>query len=250
MKHLLILTFLFSLVACQDEKIRLEDTYGTKLVAIDYTKSDETWTVLVNYDIEGNISSLDSDRGEGSITFFNYNDSLISSIVTVDSEDNVTSKDSIVYLSGKLMHQRLKYSKNGVGELKLNKQETFEYDSQNRIIKATELYPFSNFTKIKTYVWGVENVDTVYTSSVDHFLLNEEIYEYDDRHNFREDFPIQYLSPYNWGDNNVTSFVGEDFAQQIEWTCNPCTREYIYNRDDFPVKITISSGVELLLTYE
>jgi len=248
MKNIVILLIATCFMACTKE---YEQSFGTKLISIE-NAIDNTLIESYFYSSDGQLSKIENVRSLKIRYEHKYhNDNLIEVATYRADQGKLIFRDSFSYNPNGTIQARYKFSINSGVDIPLSQIYEFEYDSKDRVSKKTSYHvKTEQYTSIKKYFWKGANIERV-----DHFdgagkLTYEFFYKYDDKANFIIGLPVKISNPIYWSENNVTEFRFNDYSHNVDWACNPCTAEYIYNLDNYPVSIKYNSGKSIRLYYE
>lgn len=232
-------------------KDEFEQTFGTKLVSIDYKDTYDSWVEDYSYSSNDELIRIE-DFGFGRKYEIEYQNTQMKQFTTyrMDS-DKLIFRDSILYNANGTIHAIYNFSINGGQNIPLNWIYEFEYDNDSKVSKkSTYFVKIGAYTSIEKYYWKKDNIERVEYCNGDEQLYYEYFYEYDDKINYQKGLPRAMSDPIRWSDNNMTEESWNDYVGNLDKICNPCIGEYIYNLDNYPVSIKYNWGREMKLSYE
>ena len=229
-----------------------EQSFGTKLVSIEYEANNDSWTENYSYLSNGELNMIEDFRSLGRRYEIDHQSSILNEYTTYRIDDEkLIFRDSILYNSNGTIQAIHNFSINLGEDLPLSWIYEYEYDNENKVFKkSTYFVRTQKYTSIEKYYWGEDNIKRVEYYNGDEELYYEYFYEYDDKVNYKNDFPTSISDPINWSENNVTKMNWNDYYGYLDIICRPCETEYKYNLDDYPVEIEYSWGGILKLKYE
>lgn len=249
MKKELILFLTICLISCSKDGI-YEDSYGKKLISIEYENNNDNELENYYYSPDGKLTKIEDFRSTGYRYEFYYENSKLKEYRTTRINDEQPFyKDSIVYNANgtiKAIHHFSLYS-----DKKLQISE-YDYNSDNQVIKKS-IYSVTGqkFTGIEKYFWENCNIVRVENYSGDgKVFFSEEFYKYDDKNNYKKELPTSISQPIYWGKNNITEMDWKEYNIIIDAFCKPCYWEYKYNLDNYPVWAKFNGGNALIIKYE
>ena len=166
-------------------------------------------------------------------------------------DNTLIFRDSILYDPNGNIQAIHNFSINSGENLPLTLIYEFEYNIQNRLSKkSTYFVNIGEYTSIEKFYWLGNNVVRTEYFNGEEELYYEYFYTYDDKLNYKKGLPIHITNPVNWSENNVVQMNYKDYVGNLDLLCGPCTSEYKYNLDHYPVSIKHNWGRELMLTYD
>ena len=166
-----------------------------------------------------------------------YRQFFISEVESYYSE-SLSYRDSLVYTNSRLDKiYREEFVNPHLPSLKYTIE--FEYNDERQIVKRK--FNFENIGVVSTedYVWENGNVISVisYDQNLNPNIRYE--YKYDTSHNFKNLIynNINIYDPITRSKNNIvemsTTYLGGNF---VDFECNPCKWEFVYNEYGLPIK--------------
>lgn len=251
MRRFTILIFGICLFSCSKDG-EFEDTYGTKLITIEYKVDTDSWLENYTYSSNDELIKIEDFHLLGRRCEITYLNNLVKEFFTYRIDNNkLIFRDSILYNANGTILAIYKFSINSGENLPLTWIYEFEYSNESRVSKkSTYFVNIGEYTSIEKYYWQGDNITRVEYYNGDELLYYEYFYEYDNKNNYQKERPTSISDPINWSNNNVTKMSYNDYLGNLDLLCRPCIYEYVYNLDNYPVSIKFNSGREMKLSYD
>ncbi|MCF6223293.1 MAG: hypothetical protein L3J34_06145 [Flavobacteriaceae bacterium] len=251
MKTITILFLVICFIACSNDQ-EVEQSYGTKLILIEYMEGDRNWIENYTYSSNDKLNIVEDFRSLGRRYEIEYQDKQIKEFSTYSIDKNeLIFRDSILYNSNGTIQAIYNFSINSGADLPLSTISEFEYNDQNKVSKkSTYFVTIEKYISIEKYYWSENNIEKVAYYNGDEELSYEFFYKYDDKVNYKKEMPVGISNPVNWSDNNVTEMNWIDYSGTLDLICAPCIAKYKYNLNNRPVSIKYNWGRKLILTYD
>ena len=251
MKNLSLLLLAFCISACTNNS-DIESSSGTRLVSIEISEFDKTWVEEYTYSANSELIQIEEIRPLAKTYTIEYENNKLKAYSTFTKDnDQLIFRDSILYNNNGTIMAIHKFSRSSEGNLTLDIIYEFEYDDENKLTTQSFYRPNSqNHFRIKRYYWAGDNIEKVEHLNAEEELYYEYFYKYDDKENYNKELPKGISDPINWCKNNVVEMDWIDYVGDLDLICKPCSSEYRYNLDDYPISIKHNWGSEMELRYE
>lgn len=251
MKKTVVLFFVICIISCSKDN-EIEQSSGTKLISIEYEDDNDSWKENYSYSSNDELIKIEDFRSLGRRYEIEYQNSQLKEYTTHRmDEEKLIFRDSIIYNSNGTIKAIHNFSINSGADLPLSWIYEYEYDNENKVSKkSTYFVTIQDYISFEKYYWNGDNIERAEYYNGDEELHYEYFYEYDDKINYKREFPTSISDPINWSENNVTEMNWNDYYGNLDLICRPCVAEYKYNLENHPVSIEFNWGRKMKLKYE
>lgn len=254
MKALFYLTCLWALYSSCSKDDNIQETNGTKLLAITYQERNDpnTWTQVYSYDTNGFLDTVEDQDSFGKVYQMKYQGNQLRQYTTFDVTDSrILARDSMAYNPNGTLRAIYTFELVSGAVLELNRIDEFKYSEEGNVLEKKSFSGTTGeITASEKYFWKNLNIERSEYFNNEGGLRIDVVSTYDTKMNYKKNIPIFSSEPANWSDNNVIKAGIMDYTGSINFACNPCITEYTYNLDDYPVSIKYENGAHLSLRYE
>lgn len=176
MKNLTILILATCTLSCSKN---VEDSYGTKLASIDYSKNNKSWTENYSYNSNSELYQIE-DLGTTYTRYeIQYENNRVKEFSTFRHNDGkLIFRDSIGYNENGTIKAIYNFSINSGEILSLSNIYEFAYNDENKVAKKSTYFVSSQkYHSIQKYFWKGDNIESVEHLNGDEELLYEYIYK-------------------------------------------------------------------------
>lgn len=244
MKKFLSFLLILSIIGCS--KYETVNKSGIQLNYI-YSTAPESRKIF-NYDNLDRLNQVKEVVIPLETWDIRYKKNKVSRIDVTNSIQS--SVDSFVYNEDSgLLEKTLLYLHLGFPQQPTRRRTVeFEYNKRDKVIEKRSYDKDGVQYSTEHFEWKGDNIKYYKYYSFENIEI-ESTYFYDNKCNYKKDYPIYLTDPINWTANNIVRIESIIHNSLIE-TCNPCEIEYKYNKDGYPVEISHNGGAPYILQFE
>ncbi len=133
MKKTVIIFLVICLISCSKDN-EIEQSYGTKLISIEYEDSNDSWIENYSYSSDDELIMIEDFRSLGRRYEIEYQNSKLKEYRTLRmDEEKLIFRDSIIYNPNGTIQAIYNFSINSGENLPLSWIYEYEYDNENRL---------------------------------------------------------------------------------------------------------------------
>ncbi len=260
MKKLFFILLALSIVSCEEDAPSLVEIAPpgdfAKVASMSYQLGSpfqsSNWTVTFQYNDDDLLVRTDNDDSIDEYKLFEYNDlNRVIEVKTFYTEQNqLISRDSIVYDSNGLIASIFQFSINGSDEVVLYAENSYSYNGNGKLTNSTLRHiPTGNIWRKRKFFWDQNNISKIEDYSDDDSLDHEWTFKYDNKVSYKfnnPEFLHDELSP---SLNNLVESNVVDHTGILDLACYRCTSEYTYNDNHLPLTISFNWGTTIQIEY-
>lgn len=248
---LLLLILIIS--ACQKENgfipLPIPDQ---QLTSIEYLTNNRNWSEDYFYDVYDRLIQVNDLRSTGRRYELSYKQERLNEVkIYLISENKLVFRDELVYDEEGRVYKTYNYSINGGDTLPLARIYEYHYDINGLVSEQLTYNPTEDKAiGSNKYFWENGNIVNITHNDKDGNLEYEFLYKYDQSFNYNiyQTHLVNTFTTLN-KNNIIHSELIKDCTGLIDLSCNPCTSDFTYDVNNYPIAVE-SPHRTFKLTYQ